>query len=545
MKKYFLLLLTISILIFSCKKSNKKVQKPKLVVGIVVDQMRYDYLTKYADRYGEDGFNRLLNDGYSLTNAHFSYMGTYTAVGHATAYTGTTPDQHGIIGNNWYDKYLKKSIYCVNDFNYTSVGTDGKAGQKSPNRMFTTTITDQLHFGQNMRGKTIGIAIKDRSSVLPAGHTANGAYWYHGQDENKWITSSYYMDELPQWVKDFNSNNKADSYISESWNTLYPIDTYKQSMADNNDFEGTFMGEATPTFPHDLPNLRKENGNFEIIKSTPFGNTLTLDFAKAAIKGENLGKDDDIDFLAISFSSTDYVGHKYGTDAIETEDTYLRFDKDLADLFQYLDTEVGQGNYTLFLTADHGAVQVPSYLQSVKVPAPYFKWKEFNNYIEEVTQSHFGSKGLIENFSNYQIFLNKETIKKLKLNEDEVADVIAKESLRFEGVYKTVTAKTLQNTNFTSGVLEKIQNSYNQKLSGDIILLPMPGTIGERSKGTTHGSPYSYDTHIPIIFYGAGIQKGMSHKRYGVRDIAPTLATLLKIEFPNGTTGQVIEEVLK
>ena len=411
--------------------------------------------------------------------------------------------------------------------------------------MFTTTITDQLHFGQNMRGKTIGIAIKDRSSVLPAGHTANGAYWYHGEDENKWITSSYYMNELPQWVKDFNSNNKADSYISESWNTLYPIDTYKQSMADNNDFEGVFKGETTPTFPHDLSNLRKENGNFEIIKSTPFGNTLTLDFTKAAIKGENLGKSDDIDFLAVSFSSTDYVGHKYGTDAIETEDTYLRFDKDLADLFQYLDAEVGEGNYTIFLTADHGAVQVPSYLQSVKVPAPYFKWKEFNDYIKEVTQSNFGSKDLVEGFSNFQIFLNKETIKKLKLNEDEVADVIAKESLKFDGVYKTITAKTLQNTNFTSGVLEKVQNSYNQKLSGDVILLPTPGTIGERSKGTTHGSAYSYDTHIPIIFYGAGIQKGTSHKRYGVRDIAPTLATLLEIEFPNGTTGQVIEEVLK
>lgn len=546
MKKYYFLLLITSTFIFSCKKINpESPKKPKLVVGIVVDQMRYDYLTKYADRYGEDGFNRLLKNGYSLTNAHFNYVGTYTAVGHTSVYTGTNPNHHGIIGNNWYDKYLKKSIYCVNDFDYKTVGTEGKAGQKSPNRMLTTTITDQLHLAQNMKGKTIGIAIKDRSSVLPAGHTANGAYWYHGDNENKWITSSYYMNELPQWVKDFNANNNADSYLSKPWNTLYPIETYTQSIADNNEFEGTFMGEKTPTFPHDLPTLREKNNNFDLIKGTPFGNTITLDFAKAAVKGENLGKNDAIDFLAVSFSSTDYVGHKYGTNAVETEDTYLRFDKDLANLFQYLDTEVGQGNYTVFLTADHGAVAVPSYLQSLKIPAPYFEYRKFKDYLNDVTQANFGSKELVEAFSNFQIFLNKKTIKKLKLNEDDVADIIAKEALKFNNVYKTITAKTLQNTNFTSGVLEKVQNSYNQKLSGDVVILPTPGTIAGRSKGTTHGSAYSYDTHIPIIFYGAGIKKGTSHQKYSVSDIAPTIATLLEIEFPNGTSGKVVHEALE
>ena len=545
MKKHLLLLLCICTLTNSCTKRIEKDQKPTLVVGIVVDQMRYDYLTKYADRYGENGFKKFLNEGFTLTNANFNYIGTYTAVGHASAYTGTTPSDHGIIGNNWYDKYLKKSIYCVDDSNYSSVGTSSKSGEKSPKRMVTTTITDQVRLGQNMKGKTIGIAIKDRSSILPAGHTATAAYWYEGKDENKWITSSYYMDKLPKWVKDFNTTNKVDEYLSKPWNTMYPIESYTQSLVDDNPYEGTFKGETSPTFPHDLPTLRENNGNYDLIKGTPFGNDLTLDFTKAAIKAERLGKGTATDFLAVSFSSTDYVGHQYGTDAIEIEDTYLRFDQNIADLFKFLDTEVGVGKYTVFLTADHGAAQVPAYLQSLEIPAPYFKSKKFKKYLSKVSKANFGDESLVENVSNYQIFLNKEKIKKLQLNTEDVAAIFAKEALLFDGIYKTITSKTLQTTQFTSGVLEKVQHSYNQKISGDVILIPTPGAISRGKTGTTHGSAYSYDTHVPIIFYGAGIKNGFSHKDYNVRDIAPTLATLLGVEFPNGNSGKVIEEVLE
>lgn len=545
MKRHlFVLIFTIAI-IFGCEKEEIKEQKPALVVGIVVDQMRFDYLTKYAKRYSPDGFKKFLNKGFSLTNAHFSHLGTYTAVGHATIYTGTTPSEHGIIGNDWYDKYLKKSIYCVDDKNYYSLGTLGNSGEKSPKRLITTTITDQVRLAQNMKGKSIGIALKDRSSILPAGHSATSAYWYEGKDENNWITSSYYMDNLPKWVIDFNSNNNADKYLSSPWHTLYPLDTYVQSLADDNPYEGTFKGETSPTFPHDLPALRKENGNYDLIKDTPFGNDLTLEFAKAAIKGEELGKHDVIDFLALSFSSTDYVGHQYGTDAIEIEDTYLRLDQNIADLFTFLDQEVGAGKYTVFLTADHGASQVPSYLQSLKIPAPYFKFETFKTYLTEISMANFGNQNLIENVSNFQIFLNKRKIKQLKLNEDIVANVFARESLLFNGIYKTVTSKTLLTSEFNSGILEKIQHGYNQKLSGDVVIIPTPGTISRGKTGTTHGSAYSYDTHVPILFYGTGIKKGFSHKQHDVRDITPTLATLLGVEFPNGSSGKIIEEALK
>ncbi|MCG8235432.1 alkaline phosphatase PafA [Tenacibaculum finnmarkense] len=545
MKKFIPLATLAIVCLCSFTPPKKKTpKKPKLVVGVVIDQMRYDYLTRFASKYGADGFNRLLNEGFSLENAHYNYIPTYTAVGHTSIYTGTTPINHAIISNNWYDKYLKKSVYCVDDSTYKTVGNNGDGGKKSPNRMLTTTITDQLRLAQNMNGKTIGIAIKDRSAILPAGHTANGAYWFDGGSKGDWITSSYYMDKLPKWVQKFNKVKIADAYLSQPWETLYNINTYTESIADDNNFEQAFKGEKKPVFPHNIPKLRAKNNNYSIIKGLPAGNSLTTDFAKAAIIGENLGQSDYTDFLAVSYSSTDYVGHQFGVASKEIEDTYLRLDKDLASLFQFLDAKVGKGNYTLFLTADHAAVQVPAYLQSVKIPANYFSYKKFTAFVNDITKKYFNSDALVENISNFQIFLDKDKIESLNLNKNEVAQKIADQVINYKGIYKTATARTLQTTSFTTGILNSLQNGYNQKFSGDVMLVPTPSTVSYPKKGTTHGSGYSYDTHIPIIFYGNGIKKGASKKKYEIVDIAPTLSNLLQIEFPNGSTGKVIEEVL-
>ena len=535
-----------TILLFSnCKFSETPVKKPKLVIGIVIDQMRYDYLTRFADRYSKDGFNRILKNGFSLENAHYNFIPTYTAVGHASIYAGTSPNNHGIISNNWYDKVLKKSIYCVDDANYKTIGNDGIVGQKSPHRLYTTTVADQLQLAQNMQGKTIGIAIKDRSAILPVGHTANAAYWYDAGNKNQWITSSFYMEELPDWVKAFNSNNKADAYLNETWETLYDIKTYSQSRADNNIYENNLNGQEKPVFPKNLEKLRVQNDNFSLIKTIPAGNTYTVDFAKAVIKGEQLGKSEFTDFLAVSFSSTDYVGHRYGVASVETEDTYLRLDKDLAHFFNFLDTEVGKENYTLFLTADHAAVHVPSYLQSLKIPAHYLSTKKLKKFLSDITQKYFNSKELIENISNYQIFLNQEKIEALGFNKNTVAQRLADEVLSFDKIYKAVTARTLQTTNFTEGIMRALQQGYNPKFSGDVLMIPYPATLNYSRKGTSHGSGYSYDTHVPLIFYGNGIKKGVSKKIYKIIDIAPTISNLLKIEAPNGTSGNIIDEVLK
>ncbi|CAL2074792.1 alkaline phosphatase PafA [Tenacibaculum sp. 190524A05c] len=546
---YKLLLLTVFVLLSNCNiKQNEAVQnssKPKLVIGIVVDQMRYDYLFRFNDKYGDGGFKRLLNNGFSLENAHYNYIPTYTAVGHTSIFTGTTPDNHGIISNHWYDKYLKKTIYCVDDDNYNTVGNDGKGGKKSPYRMFTTTITDQLKLAQNMQGKTIGIGIKDRSAILPAGHTADAAYWFDGGSVGHWISSSFYLEALPNWVNEFNNSGKADEYLNQPWETLYDISTYTESIADDNNFEETFKGQDKPVFPHDIPNLRSKNNNYSIIKAIPAGNAITTDFAIAAIEGEKLGQNKHTDFLTLSYSSTDYVGHQFGVDSKEVQDTYLRLDKDLERLFNNLDEKVGKGNYTIFLTADHAAVQVPAYLKSVKIPANYLAGKKLTDFIKKVTSEKFKSNDLIENVSNFQVFLSKENLKKEKLSVEEVSNFIVEEVINFPGIYKAITAKTMQSTYFGDGILNSLQKGYNQKLSGDVLLIPNPSTIIYPKKGSTHGSGYSYDTHIPVIFYGNGIKRGSSKTKYEIIDIAPTISSMLNIEFPNGATGRVVEEALK
>jgi len=524
-------------------KEINTTSNPKLFIGIVVDQMRYDYLIKFKNKYGERGFKRLINNGYNLKNIHFNYIPTYTAVGHTSIYTGTTPVNHGIISNNWYDKVLKKSIYCVYDANYKTVGTLS-GGNKSPYRMVTTTVTDQLRLAQNMRGKTISVAIKDRSSILPSGHTANAAYWFQGDNDGKFITSTFYMNELPKWVQDFNNNGKANNYLNTTWDTYYDISTYTETLPDNNEYEGIFNGKTTPTFPYNLSELRKLNGNYNLLKTIPFGNSITTDFSIAAIEGEQLGKSDFTDFLAISYSSTDYVGHKFGINAKELEDTYIRMDKEIERLIDYLDLHIGIENYTLFLTADHAAVQVPAYLNSVNIPSGYLDIKEIRNTLNAITEEHFKTSEIIENFSNFQVFLNKDKLKELNINQHEVTQVIVDEIIKHKDIYKAVSAYTLQNTSFNSGILKTLQNGYNQKLSGDVLLIPFPSTISYSKTGSTHGSGYNYDTHVPLIFYGAGIKKGSSNKFYPIIDIAPTVAQFLKITHPNGATGKPILEVL-
>ncbi|HMQ45220.1 MAG TPA: alkaline phosphatase family protein, partial [Mariniflexile sp.] len=341
--------LSVILLLFSCNaqnavlsNKNETTGKPKLVVGIVVDQMRYDYLTRFYNKYGAGGFKRMMNEGFNCKNNHFNYVPTYTAPGHASVYTGTTPKYHGIIGNDWYDKDIKKMVYCAGDDTVQAVGAETEDGQMSPHRMKTTTFTDENRLFTQMQGKTIGISIKDRGAILPAGHTANAAYWFYGKDKGYFISSTFYMNTLPKWVNDFNTSNRAASYL-KPWNTLYNIETYTESGSDLNNFEGGFKGKETATFPYDLQVLKDQNGGFDILKATAYGNSIVADFAIAAISGEQLGQDNITDVLTVSFSSTDYVGHNFGVNSKEIEDTYIRLDLDLERFLKALDEKVGKG----------------------------------------------------------------------------------------------------------------------------------------------------------------------------------------------------------
>ena len=517
--------------------------RPKLVVGIVVDQMRYDYLTRFESKFGDGGFKRMMSEGFNCKNHHFNYVPTYTGPGHASIYTGTTPKYHGIVGNNFYDKDTKDMVYCAGDDNVNSVGTTDDAGKMSPHRMQTTTFGDENRLFTQMRGKTIGVSLKDRGAILPAGHTANAAYWFHGRDEGSWVSSSFYMNELPQWVKDFNTSETAESYLKD-WNTYYDIKTYTESGVDENTFEGGFKGKDKATFPYDLKALSKDNRGFDILKATPYGNSLTADFAMAAIKAENLGVDNITDVLAVSFSATDYVGHNFGVNSKEIEDTYIRLDKDLERFFEYLDATVGKGEYTVFLTSDHGAVDVPSYLASVKIPAGYVDNKDRKEKFNTFLKTTYGTKAIVENISNNQIFLDRAKVKELGLNLIDVQNAIAMEQLGYKNVTKVYTATKMSTTSFSTGIEELLQNGFNQKRSGDVILVNDAAFISYGRTGSTHGSGLNYDTHVPLLFFGKGIKHGETFDKTVIPDIAPTISALLGISFPNGATGKPLGFVI-
>lgn len=553
MKYVFLSLM--AIMSFSCKaqtavapqpvsQTENTLDRPKLVVGIVVDQMRYDYLTRFYSKYGNGGFKRMMNEGFNCKNNHYNYVPTYTGPGHASVYTGTTPKYHGIIANDWYDKSQKKSVYCAGDDRMQSVGTTSDDGQMSPHRMKTTTFADENRLFTQMQGKTIGISVKDRGAILPAGHTANAAYWFTGGNEGNFISSSFYMEALPKWVQDFNSSGQVASYL-KTWDTYYDIATYTESGSDLNNFEGGFKGKETATFPYDLNALKEHNGNFSILRTTPYGNSMVTDFAIAAVKGEQLGQDAITDVLAVSYSSPDYIGHNFGVNSKEVEDTYIRLDKELERFFNFLDEQVGTGNYTVFLTADHAAVEVPAYLESVHVPAGYIDTKTQKEQFAAFMTKTFGASDLVENVSNNQIFLNHEKLKLLGLELDDVQEAIVNEIISYPNIDKAYTASTMAAVSFTTGIEKLLQNGYNQKRSGDVLFVYDPAYISYSKTGSTHGSAFNYDTHVPLLFFGKGILHGSTVQQTDVVDIAPTMSALLQTSFPNGATGKPLEYVLE
>ena len=517
--------------------------RPKLVVGIVIDQMRWDYLYRYANRYGSGGFNRMLREGFTCENTQIPYVPTVTAAGHTSIYTGSVPSVHGIAGNDFIIQATGKSLYCTEDNTVQGVGVKGSAGQMSPRNLLSTTITDELKLATNFRSKVIGIAMKDRGGILPAGHTANAAYWYDDSEGN-WVTSTYYMQQLPNWVQDFIQLKLAEKYIKQDWNTLYPISTYSQSTADETPYEGKLRGEDKPIFPHLTSKML--NGNFNALRLSPYGNTLTLDFAKAAIKNERLGQGKETDFLAVSLSSTDYIGHQFGVNAVETEDTYLRLDKDLESFFNTLDQTIGKGQYTVFLSADHGAAHNPQFLKDQKIPADLWNGGSILKGLNEKLSQQFKQEKLVLGFNNYQVNFNYFLINQSNIDINQLKDAAINFLNNQEGVAYAIDMDKASIASVPDAIKSKIINGYNRQRSGAIQILLNPGLFQGSSKtGTTHGTWNPYDTHIPLVFMGWGIKQGSTNRLTSMADIAPTLAALLHIQEPNGNIGLPIEEVLK
>jgi len=517
----------------SLSVSNKSaIPRPKLVVGIVVDQMRWDYLYRYFDRYAPNGgFKRLLNKGFSCENTFIPNTPTVTACGHAGVFTGTVPAIHGITGNDWWDYDLNKFVYCTEDENERTTGSTTTLGQMSPRNLLVTTIGDELRLATNFNSKVIGVAIKDRGAILPAGHSGNGAYWYDNKTGN-WITSSFYAKELPKWVNDINAKKLVDKYYAQDWNSLYPIETYKQSLP------------YTKGFPHALKqNIEK---NYGIIPATPYGNTFTFEMAMAAVNGENLGADSVTDMLTVSLSSPDYIGHAYGPNSAEAEDGFLRLDKDLGDFLDFLDSKTGRGEYLVFLTADHGVANMPAFLQSHKIPSGNFDNETVAEEMNTALKVKTKVTDLVVGILNYQVYLNRTAIKKAGLNKDSVNQWVIDYLLLQLGINRAFPLDALNSTTLNQTQKEAMANGYYPKRSGDIQIVFQPQWIGDFLKGgTTHGVWNPYDSHIPLLWYGWMVKAGATNREVYMTDIASTLAALLHIQMPSGAIGHVIEEVLK
>jgi predicted AlkP superfamily pyrophosphatase or phosphodiesterase len=553
MKIRLLLTITFATTVFNLSAQTKKatatttattLPRPKLMVGIVVDQMRWDYLYRYYDRYQTGGFKRMLNEGFTCENTQIPYIPTVTAAGHTCIYTGSVPAIHGIAGNDFIIQATGKSMYCTDDSTVVGVGSTSVAGKMSPRNLLATTVTDELRLATNFRSKVIGIALKDRGGILPAGHTANAAYWFDDATGN-WITSTYYMADLPAWVKTFNAGKPAEKYLKQDWNTLYPINTYIQSSADNSPkYEGKFAGAETSTLPVKTSELYK--GKMGMIRSTPYGNSMTLDLAKAAVESEALGKGPVTDFLAVSLSSTDYIGHQFGPNAVEVEDTYLRLDKDLAAFFTYLDAKLGKGNYTVFLTADHGAAHNPNFLLDNKIPAGMWNETTTRTGLNKLLEDKYKQKNLVLSFNNYQVNFNNAII----TNENISSEALKQDCINYlqkqPEIAYAIDMQKAQSSTIPEDLRSRIQNGYNAERSGAIQIILKPGWYsGHGTTGTTHGTWNPYDAHIPLVFMGWGIKHGSLVRETYMTDIAATVAALLHIQAPNGNIGHPIGEVLK
>ncbi|WP_298391587.1 alkaline phosphatase PafA [Flavobacterium sp.] len=531
--------LLFAVVLFIFSLNSQAQERPKLVVGIVVDQMKMEYLYRFESDFGDNGFKRLMNRGYTFHNAHYNYMPTYTAPGHASVYTGTTPSMHGIVSNEWYHRTLKKEVYCTDDASVSTLvpGTENE-GKMSPKNLQSTTITDELKLSTNFKGKVIGISIKDRGAILPAGHFADWAFWYTKTGE--FISSSYYGTKLPSWADDFNKEKNYIAYANKGWSLLKPKATYNESLSDDNPYEGKLY-KKTPFFPYNMKELL-DNNDAGVLRVSPFGNNLVADFAKRAIEKEALGKDEITDFLAISFSSTDYIGHTFGPRSVEIQDTYLRLDETIAEFLNYLDTTVGKNNYLIFLTADHAGAENVAHLRDNKYNVTNVNYKNVESDLKEFSKTTFG-EDLILKYDSFNVFFDKDLIKSKGIDFTKVKQSFKEFLYTKEYVKRVYTEEEILASSPNDELLGFISKGYDPTQNGELYFVYKPGYMEYGITGTTHGSPYSYDTHVPVIFYGWHIKKGASHDKKVITQIAPTVSQLLKITMPNSTKSEVLTEL--
>lgn len=540
--------------------------RPKLIVAIVVDQLRYDYLERFRDQFTPGGFRLLTDDGAFMTFARHNYFPTVTAPGHASVFSGAPPALHGIIANDWFDKRTRQPVYCCSDYTVAGVGTTGGAGRMSPRNFIGANFADQLRL--HYRSKVVGISMKDRGAILSAGKKPVGAYWFEAASGH-FITSTYYVAGLPAWVQAFNARKRPAQMVGQKWDRLLDADSYERE--DNGPGEANLSDEKTPTFPHLVhrskpsvapksaaddapPAATAEPGaatppageSYDNILPTPFSNELLAEFARAAIEGERLGEGAGPDLLTVSFSAIDACGHKFGPYSQEVQDITLRLDRQLTEFFAWLDNKFGLANILITLTSDHGVMPTPEFARKQGLESRRADEVALIGDLQARLGERFGSAGMLLTRRVFEgnLYFNHDVLREKAIPPSEVATFIREWALATENFQAVYAREQLLDGRAPGSLGEQVLNGYNAERSGDVVLIYKPFTVVWAKSGTTHGSPYSYDTRVPVLFRGAAFKAGRYPDEFFITDFVPTLCAALRMTEPPASIGKPFVRIL-
>lgn len=526
-------------------------ERPALVIGIVVEQFRYDYIDKYWDMFSEGGIKKLINEGTFYRNASYDFFLTQSAPAHATLSTGTVPRHHGIVADNWYEPLRDEIIYCTADNRVNPVGGSFERGLHSPVNMLPSTFGDELKLATGGRAKVFGVGSREHTAILASGHSADAAYWYDNVS-GTWMTSTHYLDSLPGWLNDFNSMELADTYLDSEWTMLLNRDSYKNiCLPDTNKYEMGIDGRSV--FPYDLDKMSSSavlgifnrKRDYSLLEKVPASDTYTADMAIRLIEEEALGKDAITDFISITFSATDRIGHNFGPSSVEMADAILRLDRDIEHFLSYVNDNLGKKNVLIYLTSAHGVAEIPDVLSDNKIPSGYFRHNQALALLKSYLNVIYGQGNWVRGYYEKQIYLNRTLIEDSGLELSDIQRTVSRFLNQFTGVSNAVTATVISDNEFTRGHYAKMRNSFDPLRSGDIILNLRPAWVENDLRVTNHNSVYEYDSHVPLVWYGWKVNRSGITRQVNMNDLAATLSALCRVPLPNACIGEPLDELFR
>lgn len=522
--------------------------KPKLVLGIIVEQLRYDQIERIRDILPDNGLKRLISEGTYYRNTSHDFLLTQAAPGFATISTGTSPSFHGVTSDSWYHPFNDQMIYCVQDTKSSAVGGSFETGLFSPANLLSSTFSDELQMASCGTAKVFGIGMREMGAILTAGHAADGAYWFDDRT-GTWMSSTYYTKELPSWLVDLNALMLPSQYLGGSWVPLLDPASYPGCQADSNNLERGFNNQTW--FPYDLKTLsadgRGSNAkrNYSFLRETPFADEFTTELALRLIENEKLGQDDITDYLSVTYSATDYIGHRFGPSSIESADAIIRLDRDIKMLLDMIDKSLGKKNVLVYFVSSHGVAEIPAILEKNRIPTGYFRLNQSLQLLRSYLNAVYGQGDWIKGFYENQIFLNRALIEDADINLEDIQKKVARFMVQFSGIASAVPCSTFEMSSYRDGLLLKMNNSFSPQRSGDVMISLNPGWIEKTDNVTGHNSPYEYDSHVPLIWYGWTASRASVTRPVSTRDIAVTLSVLCKVPLPNASNGQPLSELFR